>query len=158
MPIRRRALLLLVAALPLGASACLDTVGPTATLDCATLATSLDAATDLQTTASGLQYRDVVVGSGASVVAGSRVVTNYAACTTDGLVFSEVDPPSYFIFTAGAGSVIAGLDEGVQGMKLGGRRQLVIPAALGYGTSGSPGGFAVPNATVVMTVDAVGLR
>lgn len=154
----RRTLLALLAAVPLGASGCADTTAPTPTLDCWTLATNLATTTDLQATPSGLRYRDVVIGSGAPVVAGSRVVTNYSACSRDGIVFSEVDYPSLFTFTAGGGTVVAGLDEGVQGMKLGGRRQLVIPPALGYGTNGSPGGFPVPNDTIVLTVDAIGLR
>jgi peptidylprolyl isomerase len=102
--------------------------------------------------------RDVVVGSGADVVVGSRVQTHYAACTSSGLTFAEVAAPGIFTFTVGRGQVIAGLDEGVQGMKLGGRRQLIIPPELGYGQGGSPGGFVVPNDTLVMTIDAVGLR
>lgn len=139
-------------------ASCLGTTEPTPAPDCSAFALAYPTATDLVTTPSGLQYRDVVVGTGASVTAGGTVVTYYSACLTTGETFSQVSAPSRFVFSVGTGSVPAGLDEGVQGMKLGGRRQLVIPAALGYGTSGSPGGFPVPNSTFVMTVDAVGLR
>jgi FKBP-type peptidyl-prolyl cis-trans isomerase len=155
MRLRLRFALLASAPLFLG---CLSSTQPGSAPDCTTFATSYAIATDLTTTASGLQYRDVVVGPGAGVTAGSTVVTYYSACLTTGELFSQVAAPSRFVFPVGAGTVPAGLDEGVQGMRLGGRRQLVIPAALGYGTGGSPGGFAVPNATFVMTVDAVGLR
>jgi FKBP-type peptidyl-prolyl cis-trans isomerase len=137
---------------------CLSTTEPVSTPDCATFATNYATATDLTTTASGLRYRDVIVGPGAPVTAGSTVVTYYSACLTTGELFSAVFAPSRFVFPVGAGTVPAGLDEGVQGMRLGGRRELVIPAALGYGLGGSPGGFAVPDSTFVMTVDAVGLR
>jgi FKBP-type peptidyl-prolyl cis-trans isomerase len=158
MPITSRTTLAIATALSLLAVACTSSSEPAYVLDCETLALSRATATGLRTTASGLQVRDVVVGSGADVVAGSRVQTHYAACTSTGVVFAEVPSPSLFSFTVGAGQVIAGLDEGVQGMKLGGRRQLVIPPALGYGQGGSPGGFVVPYDTLVITVDAVGLR
>ena len=152
----RRTIIALV--LPLAVAGCLNSAEPFTSPDCGTLATSLATATGLITTPSGLQYRDVVVGPGALVTAGSRVVTQYAACTTDGQTFANAVGQSRLIFTAGAGQVFPGLDEGVVGMTLGGRRQLVVPANLGFGANGSVGGFVVPNETVVITLDAIGFR
>ena len=154
----RRALLSLVVALPLASSGCLHSTEPSSLPDCGTLAANLGTAAGLVTTASGLQYRDVVVGPGALVTPGVRVVTQYAACTTDGQTFAAAVGESRLIFTAADGQVFPGLDEGVVGMRLGGRRQLVVPARLGFGTNGSVGGFVVPNETVVITLDAIGVR
>lgn len=147
-----------IAGISLLATACLNTEQPSFGLDCSTLATNLASTTNLTTKPSGLQYRDVVVGPGAVVTAGSRVTTQYSACLTTGEVFSEASGTNHLSFTVGQGQVFPGLDEGVQGMRLGGRRQLVIPPALGYGANGSVGGFSVPNATFVMTIDAQGLQ
>lgn len=153
-----RALVALVLTVPLVSTGCLNSLEPSARPDCSALATSLATATGLLTTPSGLRYRDVVGGPGALVTTGSRVITQYAACTTDGQTFAIAVDPSRLTFTAGEGQVFPGLDEGVIGMRLGGRRQLVVPAALGFGTNGSVGGFPVPNETIVITLDAIGLR
>lgn len=158
MSLSRWRTLSLVAAMPLAMGGCTNSAEPFVQLDCTTLALTLPDVTDLISTPSGLQYRDVVVGPGATVSDGDRVTTHYAACVRTGELFAEaLAPLSTLKFTVGKGQVIAGLDEGVVGMKLGGRRQLVIPPSLGYGTRGSPGGFPVPNDTLIITVDAIGL-
>lgn len=154
----RLPLLAFVAMVTMSATACLAATEPGVLLDCSTLATTLGTTTNLQATPTGLRYRDVVPGTGAEIVDGNRVVTRYSACVTSGELFSAVSSPSNFVFTVGAGQVIAGLDEGVRGMKIGGLRQLVIPPELGYGSAGSPGGFPVPNETLVITVQVSGLR
>ena len=131
------------------------TTEPVPTLDCSTLATSLSAsASTLTTTSTGLQYRDEVAGTGATVAAGSRLTVQYAGCLTDGTVFgaSDATQPS-LTFTVGAHQLIQGFDDGVVGMKVGGRRALVIPPSQGYGSSGS--GPIPPNATLVFTVVAL---
>jgi FKBP-type peptidyl-prolyl cis-trans isomerase len=158
MPTRRRFLLALLATLPLAAAGCVDTTEPQYTTECTQAAFNYKTTPGFVTTASGLQYRDVVIGPGTSVGAGSRVIVNYAACVASGLSFAGAIGPSHLIFSVGQGQVIKGLDEGVVGMKLGGRRTLIVPRELGYGTTGSPGGFLVPDETLIITVDAVGLQ
>jgi FKBP-type peptidyl-prolyl cis-trans isomerase FkpA len=104
------------------------------------------------TTPSGLQYWDIVVGTGDTAVPGKPVSVHYTGWLTDGKKFdSSLDRGKPFIFTLGAGQVIAGWDEGVTGMKAGGKRQLRIPPSLGYGESGA-GGVIPPNATLIFDV------
>ena len=127
-------------------------------IDCETLATGLDAAASSlipNATDPTLKYRDLLVGTGATVVTGQQVAVHYSGCLTTGVKFDEnnnADPA--FVFTTGTTppQVIAGFDLGVVGMKVGGRRQLVIPPALGYpnGQNAIP-----PNSTLVFTVDMV---
>ncbi len=100
-------------------------------------------------TVSGLYYRDTQIGRGAIAGAGSRVRVAYQGWLADGSLFDE--SAEGFVFPLGRGRVIGGWDEGVQGMKVGGRRMLVIPPALGYGSQ-SPGGGIPPNATLVFQV------
>lgn len=91
------------------------------------------------TTASGLQYQDEVVGTGAEAAAGNTVTVHYTGWLTDGTKFdSSVDRVQPFSFPLGAGRVIQGWDEGVAGMKVGGVRILSIPSDLGYGPNGAP--------------------
>jgi len=91
-------------------------------------------------TDSGLQYIDTVVGSGAAPVAGKRVTVHYTGTLKDGQKFdSSLDRNQPFTFVIGRGKVIRGWDEGVMGMRVGGRRQLIIPPELGYGERGVPG-------------------
>lgn len=111
----------------------------------------------MQTTASGLQYEDSVPGTGAAAQAGQRVSVHYTGWLfNDGKQGSKFDSSKDrgqpFQFGLGAGQVIRGWDEGVQGMKVGGTRRLVIPAALGYGASGA-GGVIPPNATLLFEVE-----
>ncbi|MEO7455119.1 MAG: FKBP-type peptidyl-prolyl cis-trans isomerase [Gemmatimonadaceae bacterium] len=124
-------------------------------IDCSTLATSLAAnASTLTTTASGLQYRDVTVGTGATYATGTTVSVRYAGCLTSGARFDSNEPPKNVIsFKLGSGAVIKGWDEGLVGMKVGGRRQLVIPPSLGYGAVAN--GPIPANSTMVFTVDAI---
>ena len=105
------------------------------------------------TTASGLEYWDIMVGTGATAVAGKPVKVHYTGWLTDGKKFdSSVDRGQPFEFTLGAGQVIKGWDEGVMGMKVGGKRQLRIPPELGYGSHGA-GRVIPPNATLIFDVE-----
>jgi len=105
------------------------------------------------TTASGLQYWDIVVGSGATATPGSAVKVHYSGFLTTGEKFdSSRDRGEPFSFPLGAGQVIKGWDEGVAGMKVGGKRQLRIPPELGYGAAGAPGAIP-PNATLIFDVE-----
>ena len=110
----------------------------------------------MQTTASGLQYIDTTVGEGAEAAAGAYVRVHYTGWLyNDGVKGAKFDSSKDrgdpFAFDLGAGSVIKGWDEGVQGMKVGGARTLIIPAALGYGARGA-GGVIPPNATLMFDV------
>jgi FKBP-type peptidyl-prolyl cis-trans isomerase len=105
------------------------------------------------TTASGLQYWDIKVGSGATAVPGSVVKVHYTGWLSTGEKFdSSLDRGEPFSFPLGAGQVIKGWDEGVAGMKVGGKRQLRIPPELGYGATGA-GGTIPPNATLIFDVE-----
>ncbi len=109
------------------------------------------------TTASGLQYEDTVQGSGASAQAGAQVRVHYTGWLyNDGQqgakFYSSRDRGDPFAFLLGAGMVIKGWDEGVQGMQVGGQRTLIIPASLGYGARGA-GGVIPPHATLKFDVE-----
>ncbi len=109
-------------------------------------------------TASGLEYEDLVVGTGAEAVAGKQVDVHYTGWLTTGAKFdSSLDRGKPFSFPLGAGHVIRGWDEGVAGMKVGGKRKLTIPPELGYGARGA-GGVIPPNATLVFEVQLLGVR
>ena len=118
----------------------------------------------MNTTPSGLQYEDTTVGDGATASAGQHVKVHYTGWLHDpsaengrGRKFdSSKDRGDPFAFPLGAGHVIGGWDEGVQGMKVGGTRVLLIPPALGYGARGA-GGAIPPNATLVFEVDLLGV-
>ena len=105
------------------------------------------------TTASGLIIDEIETGTGATAEKGKRVSVHYTGCLTDGRKFdSSKDRNDPFEFPLGAGHVIRGWDEGVQGMKEGGKRKLTIPPELGYGSRGA-GGVIPPNATLVFDVE-----
>ena len=111
----------------------------------------------MQTTTSGLQFDDVVNGTGAVAKAGRDVTVHYTGWLwKDGIKGAKFDSSKDrgdpFVFALGAGQVIAGWDEGVQGMKIGGKRVLVIPPQLGYGARGA-GGVIPPNATLLFEVE-----
>ena len=110
------------------------------------------------TTSSGLQYIDQVVGTGDTATAGQTVSVHYTGWLTNGKKFdSSVDRGQPFSFRLGVGQVIKGWDEGVQGMKVGGKRKLTIPSNLGYGARGA-GGLIPPHATLVFDVELLGVQ
>ena len=109
-------------------------------------------------TLSGLRYQDVAKGEGKEATAGKVVLVHYTGWLPNGEKFdSSRDRNDPFSFTLGAGQVIAGWDEAVAGMKVGGRRKLVIPPDLGYGTAGAPPDIP-PGATLVFDVELVDVR
>jgi FKBP-type peptidyl-prolyl cis-trans isomerase len=112
----------------------------------------------LTKTASGLQYQDVAPGNGDEARDGQVAVVHYTGWLTDGTKFdSSRDRGQPFSFPIGSGQVIPGWDEGVAGMKVGGRRKLVIPASLGYGDMGAPP-VIPPGATLVFDVELLELK
>jgi peptidylprolyl isomerase len=114
-------------------------------------------ANDKVTTPSGLSYIDEKVGDGASPSKGKRVTVHYTGTLTDGKKFdSSRDRGQPFKFVIGVGQVIAGWDEGVMSMKVGGRRKLIIPSNLGYGARGA-GGVIPPNAELHFDVELLGV-
>src|SRR5512140_121443 len=103
----------------------------------------------------GLQYWDIAVGKGTSAAKGKRVRVQYTGWLLDGKKFdSSLDAGRPFVFTLGAGQVIQGWDEGVLGMREGGKRQLRIPPALAYGEDGSPPNIP-GNATLVFDIQLI---
>ena len=111
----------------------------------------------ITTTASGLQYEDTTPGTGAEAKPGQHVHVHYTGWLYNdgqqGAKFdSSVDRKDPFAFSLGAGQVIKGWDEGVAGMKIGGKRTLIIPPQLGYGARGA-GGVIPPNATLKFDVE-----
>ena len=114
------------------------------------------------TTASGLQYIDTVVGTGAAPKTGQTCVMHYTGWLYEngvkGKKFdSSVDRGDPFEFPLGQKRVIGGWDEGVASMKIGGKRTLIIPPALGYGARGA-GGAIPPNATLMFDVELLGVK
>lgn len=104
-------------------------------------------------TDSGLKIEDLEIGDGDEAVVGKRVSVHYTGWLEGGDKFdSSLDRNQAFQFSLGRGMVIRGWDEGVQGMKVGGKRRLVIPSQLGYGSAGA-GGVIPPNATLVFDVE-----
>lgn len=108
---------------------------------------------DYDTTESGLKYRDIKVGDGDSPEKRQLVSVHYTGTLPNGKKFdSSLDRGEPFTFPVGAGRVIKGWDEGVATMKVGGKRELVIPAALAYGDRGVPG-VIPPNSTLIFEVE-----
>ena len=118
---------------------------------------SMAAEKDMIKTASGLQYADLKVGQGETAQRGQKVTVHYTGTLVDGTKFdSSKDRNKPFSFMLGVGQVIKGWDEGVEGMKIGGTRKLVIPSQLGYGARGA-GSVIPPNATLIFIVDLLDL-
>lgn len=116
----------------------------------------------MTTTPSGLQFVDTLEGTGASPKTGQYCIMHYTGWIYEsgvkGKKFdSSVDRGQPFEFRIGTGQVIKGWDEGVATMKVGGKRTLIIPPALGYGARGA-GGVIPPNATLQFDVELIGLR
>jgi FKBP-type peptidyl-prolyl cis-trans isomerase FkpA len=111
-----------------------------------------------KTTVAGLQMDDTVTGEGAEAVSGKRVTVHYTGKLTDGTKFdSSLDRSAPFTFALGAGQVIRGWDQGVVGMKVGGKRTLTIPGNLAYGERGVPGTIPA-NATLVFDVELLAVE
>ena len=111
-------------------------------------------------TADGLQYWDIKVGTGATAAAGQTAKVHYTGWLTNGKKFdSSLDRGEPFtVEPLGTAPVIQGWNEGIIGMKVGGKRQLRIPPQLGYGARGTPGGPIPPNATLIFDVELLGVR
>ena len=122
-----------------------------------------DAANQVIEMPDGLKYTDTKTGDGTAAKAGNKVSVHYTGWLSDngakGKKFdSSVDRGQPFQFTLGAKQVIAGWDEGVAGMKVGGARTLTIPPELGYGARGAGGGAIPPNATLIFDVELLGVQ
>jgi len=109
------------------------------------------------TTADGLQMQDLTVGTGTEVKSGDTVTVNYLGTLTNGTKFdSSYDRNQPFTTQIGVGQVIKGWDEGMVGMKVGGKRKLTIPASLGYGSADM--GSIPPNSTLIFEVELLGVK
>jgi FKBP-type peptidyl-prolyl cis-trans isomerase FkpA len=117
-----------------------------------------DAGTELITTESGLQYEDLIIGKGDAAKPGDFVSVDYTGWLIDGTKFdSSLDRNQPFEFQLGSGTVIDGWEEGLTGMRVGGKRKLTIPAELGYGDQGA-GGVIPPGATLIFEVDLLEIK
>ncbi len=110
------------------------------------------------TTASGLKYVDLVEGTGPSPQVGQTISVNYVGTLENGTKFdSSYDSKTPYEFRVGKGEVIKGWDEGLMSMKVGGKRKLIVPSALGYGPRGSPP--KIPgNSTLLFEVELLGIK
>jgi len=114
-------------------------------------------AVQMTTTPSGLQYRDLVVGKGPQPNDGDTVVVNYRGTLANGKEFDSTVGKKPFEFKLGRGEVIKGWDEGVASMHVGGKRKLVIPPGLAYGSRGFPGAIP-PNSTLTFVVELLQIK
>jgi FKBP-type peptidyl-prolyl cis-trans isomerase len=159
MPYALRSLCLAAIALPLVATvACTSAQSPTAptietTAFAPALGVNLAASTKMAT---GVYYRDLIVGTGTTAASGQMLSVLYSGFLANGTQFASNTAANPLAFTLGAGQLIAGLDQGLVGMKVGGRRQVIIPPSLGYGASANG---AIPgNSILVFTIDLLGIQ
>jgi FKBP-type peptidyl-prolyl cis-trans isomerase FkpA len=145
-----------------GAAGSPSTATSTSTGDCANVQPRTDdfhqTVALTTTTKDGLKYGDIAAGSGAEAVAGKNVTMQYTGWTADGKQFDtsrQSGRGPFEVDNLGQGQVIAGWNEGIQGMKLGGVRRLVIPPALAYGDQAPPGSGIPANATLTFDVQLV---
>lgn len=122
---------------------------------------SIPPSNDFTSTSSGLRYRDSVLGEGAEPVTGRVVTVHYTGWLAEGIepgrkFDSSLDRGTPFSFGFGLGEVIAGWDQGLAGMRVGGKRRLLLPPELGYGARGA-GGVIPPNATLIFDVELLGV-
>ena len=154
-----RLLRALACALPLLLTACKNPETPVPRIETTTFAPSLGVDLSQMTkTSSGLYWRDLTVGTGSGIAwSGMHPSVYYTGWLANGTQFDARQPPQDpFTFTLGVGQVIAGWDEGIVGMRVGGKRQLIIPPALGYGEIQV--GPIPSNSILVFTVELVGLQ
>lgn len=143
-------------AVPFLLAACSDSTGTDVpTIETTTFAAALGVDLPASTrTTTGLYYRDLAVGTGATVAAGQTIAVRYTGWLANGTQFDGTAPGGPTAsFRIGVGQLIAGWDQGIPGMRVGGRRQLILPPALGYGAQGS--GPIPPNAILVFNVEVV---
>lgn len=115
------------------------------------------ASSALMTTASGLKYVELVIGSGAAAESGKQVVVHYTGYLANGFMFqSSLDRDEAIAFTLGVGEVIKGWDEGIAGMKVGGKRKLIIPSQLAYGERGRDP--IPPNAELIFDIELLDVK
>jgi FKBP-type peptidyl-prolyl cis-trans isomerase len=137
----------------LGLSACSKKSGDTGS------SSASSGAAAPQQNGSGLMIEEVKAGDGALATKGKTVSVHYTGTLTNGTKFdSSHDRGQPIEFVLGAGMVIKGWDQGIDGMKVGGKRKLTIPPELGYGARGTPGGPIPPNATLVFDVELVAVK
>ena len=128
------------------------------TMSDANAVTTPSSGDNVVTTPSGLKYVELKEGTGATPLPGQTVEVHYVGTLENGTKFdSSRDRGQPFNFKIGVGQVIKGWDEGLSTMKVGGRRQLIIPAELGYGARGA-GGVIPPNATLLFDVELLGVK
>ncbi len=112
----------------------------------------------LITTASGLKYKDLVIGTGSAAKAGDTLVVNYTAWLEDGTqIHSNQQDGKPYEFLLGKRKVLPGLDEGAMGMRVGGKRKLIVPPALAYGDTGASQ-IIPPNATIIYELELLAIR
>ncbi len=110
-----------------------------------------------ETTSTGLRITELIIGNGETALKGKNVSVNYKGTLENGKEFDSSYGRAPFSFPLGAGRVIKGWDEGVEGMKVGGKRELIIPPSLGYGERGA-GGVIPPNATLIFEVELLSVQ